>query len=420
MDGTAHSESYRRLVGELRDHIDQLPPQCAEICSAEIRDAKIELDRKERESFAMTADPLQELLRLQMVNVSSLDEEEQVEHMIRMSELQKRMKRLEDALLGNYTTEHVDGNAMSIDHRSSERRVPIAIDDDINTAIPPPYEDRSAPRQQVSEEAVHAPQSSDNNTETSSIYGLSTLLRGIGSLLGSLYYPAATQSSETPVDLEECQARIEAIGKWETEWRLPLGLAYPTESMEQRLEILQNTLELRLVDSQRHWDQECSREEETLLEELHDLEDTVQDLVAQANNAEAAAAQERAQLEQRRRQRAMERQQEEARRREEERRRQEQVRRAQAEARALQERQEAQTRQAFAAARGGRNQARTFGGSGDLRMCRRCKAGPFENQACSNLATHNGRNHANHCPNCGWHDPNWHNWPYFDGIHGPH
>jgi len=421
--GTSHSASYRQTVGELRDRIDQLPPKCSEILAAEIRAARIALGSKEEESFAMAADPVQELLRLQRVDISALDEEEQIKHVMRMSHLQETMKRLEEALLGESTVRHVDDNSAT-DRAHEDRSVSAtAADQQVsdNSTIPRARDECSAsavPAQQVSEAVVdYEPGSLTTNTE--SVFSISTLLRGIGSLVSSLSSPVTTTPEERTTDLNECRARLEAIGKRETEWRLPLGLEYPTPSMEQQLEILRNTLELRLVDSQRHWERECAVMEEQLVAEINELEDTIQNLISEANSAESTAAQERARLQERRRQRVLERQRQEARRREEERRRQEQMRRAQEEARALHERQEAQTNRAFAAARGGRNQASAFGGSGDLRMCRRCKAGPFENKACADLRSHNDHR-ANHCPNCGWHDPNWHNWPYFDGIHGPH
>ncbi|CAK9016509.1 Hypothetical protein SCF082_LOCUS13226 [Durusdinium trenchii] len=63
------------------------------------------------------------------------------------------------------------------------------------------------------------------------------------------------------------------------------------------------------------------------------------------------------------------------------------------------------------------------GRQGCARMCRRCRAGPIMNDACSNLATHNRDGHrrrVNHCPRCGWFDRNWHHWPEWDGIYGPH
>ena len=69
---------------------------------------------------------------------------------------------------------------------------------------------------------------------------------------------------------------------------------------------------------------------------------------------------------------------------------------------------------------------------GDIRMCGQCKAGPIVNHACSDLASHNtsdtsykGKSVAskarpNDCPNCGWFDSDWHKWPRWDGVYGPH
>mmetsp|Transcript_30104 Transcript_30104/g.69453 ORF Transcript_30104/g.69453 Transcript_30104/m.69453 type:complete len:171 (-) Transcript_30104:850-1362(-) len=81
---------------------------------------------------------------------------------------------------------------------------------------------------------------------------------------------------------------------------------------------------------------------------------------------------------------------------------------------------------------GKQGNAEAIGGKGDLRMCKVCKAGPIENQACPDLGTHNNTStyyrkqnvsanlNPNHCPNCGWFDPNWNQWPYWDGVYGPH
>ena len=58
-------------------------------------------------------------------------------------------------------------------------------------------------------------------------------------------------------------------------------------------------------------------------------------------------------------------------------------------------------------------------GRGDFRMCKKCRAGPVTNEACSNLASHNDGG-ANRCRNCGWFSENWHDWPMWDGKFGPH
>lgn len=48
------------------------------------------------------------------------------------------------------------------------------------------------------------------------------------------------------------------------------------------------------------------------------------------------------------------------------------------------------------------------------RMCGQCGSGPVSNEACHSLSAHNvGR--CNHCPVCGWFDPDWMKWPAWDG-----
>ena len=58
-------------------------------------------------------------------------------------------------------------------------------------------------------------------------------------------------------------------------------------------------------------------------------------------------------------------------------------------------------------------------GLSDLRMCRRCRAGPVENDRCPDLNERN-RNNCNRCPACGWFSPKWHDWPMWDGVYGRH
>jgi len=72
--------------------------------------------------------------------------------------------------------------------------------------------------------------------------------------------------------------------------------------------------------------------------------------------------------------------------------------------------------------------ARVFGGQGELRMCGQCRTVPFENKACHNHSDQNRwkeheattRRRPNECPNCGWYNSDWYQWPEFDGIYGPH
>jgi len=58
----------------------------------------------------------------------------------------------------------------------------------------------------------------------------------------------------------------------------------------------------------------------------------------------------------------------------------------------------------------------------ELRMCRRCRAGPVENEACNDLQMHNGEagGDLNVCKNCGWFSREWTDWLEWDGVMGPH
>ena len=58
----------------------------------------------------------------------------------------------------------------------------------------------------------------------------------------------------------------------------------------------------------------------------------------------------------------------------------------------------------------------------ELRMCRRCRAGPVENRCCNDLASHNGEDGGgiNCCRSCGWFSPNYTDWLLWDGVMGPH
>jgi hypothetical protein len=234
---------------------------------------------------------------------------------------------------------------------------------------------------------------------------------------------------------------LNMIGKWD-EWPLPLGLSFPTTRMEHQVESLHTTMKLRLMESQRQYDELYSSRFQQLTKRRDALEDQLFQLTAEWQDAQANAAEQEQQLEHRRQeeaQRAHEREQrrrnEETARRERERLRLVSERRARQEAEQLRQRHAANeeaTRRTMASVVGRSGNAAVFGGRGDLRMCRRCKAGPIENFACSDLGAHNNsattykgsfvasRRNPNHCPNCDWFDSNWQNWPYWDGIYGPH
>ena len=71
---------------------------------------------------------------------------------------------------------------------------------------------------------------------------------------------------------------------------------------------------------------------------------------------------------------------------------------------------------------------------GDLRMCGRCKAGPWRKRGCNDMGrhnsntvfnaasrrTHNADSTPNRCSNCFWFDADWNKWPVWDGVMGPH
>jgi len=209
------------------------------------------------------------------------------------------------------------------------------------------------------------------------------------------------------------------------DWTLPLGLQYPTPRMTQEHELLCNLLDLRRADSQRKYDDEFTQLVNDFVQQVQDAENRVlalqerlETVTEETRRRQAAAARQRREEEQRRRRTERE---------ERERQRREEERQAQREAEALRE-QRAQEEQATEQAFSNSRSATAFGGRGDLRMCRRCQTGPFENKACSDLGAHNSwesrdvrtRRRPNECPNCGWYNSDWHQWPVFDGIYGPH
>ena len=160
--------------------------------------------------------------------------------------------------------------------------------------------------------------------------------------------------------------------------------------------------------------------------ELEGLEDQVRAARARTAQAQDMAATEARAATERQARRAAE---------EAERVRRETARRAEereaAAARERHEEAERATQAAFARA-GAEDGAAALGGRGDFRMCGRCKAGPIENFACADLSAHNdsstsykgkavaATSRPNHCPNCDWFDENWHNWPLWDRVEGPH
>ena len=241
-------------------------------------------------------------------------------------------------------------------------------------------------------------------------------------------------TSKTPDEVTRALEDLEALGKSHDDWPLPLGLSkvFPTSRMEQQMEILQNTLELRRVESERAGEEEWANQMGRWDSRQDELEAEIASTRATLEDAERDAKEEERQAQVR----AEERRQRELARLERERVLREQALKAErerAEMVARHRREEDATRNAFARAAGDSNNgAQAFGGSGDLRMCKRCRAGPIENKYCTDLAAHNdssssykgetvrAKSKPNHCPHCDWFDANWHNWPYWDGVYGPH
>jgi hypothetical protein len=184
---------------------------------------------------------------------------------------------------------------------------------------------------------------------------------------------------ETSVSSQVCAVVTEtgflsAIGYVDEDWPLPLGLKYPTTYMQNEIELLRNTLADRMIQSEREYDSEFSEKLSRLNAQKEELEDEVQGLQSRVENAEASAEEEQHRLEQRRERHR----QEEARRRERERRRLEEESRLRREREELVRKNaadEAKTMEALRNAVGREDNARAFGGQGDFRMCRICKAG---------------------------------------------
>lgn len=234
-------------------------------------------------------------------------------------------------------------------------------------------------------------------------------------------------------DFEDVRSDLNAVGTRYEQWALPLNLKYPTPRMVQQLDLLQKTLDLCKVESQRIVEGEWEERFHRLTVQKQELEDWVihakQRAVSMNKSAKGEERWQRDQAEEHRQREmaCME---------------QERVRRKKTEQKAEREREElilrhweeeAATQSTFAKVIGKNNcGAEFFGGIGDLRMCKRCRTGPIENQACPDLEAHNNtsttyRNSPvysnvkpNHCPNCDWFSSDWHEWPYWDGVYGPH
>jgi len=241
----------------------------------------------------------------------------------------------------------------------------------------------------------------------------------------------APSFNNSPTNIENIVCDISAIGVPFNDWPLPLNLIYPTPRMVRQLEVMKNALELRRVESESAVQDEWNERFQTLEKTQAEIEGGLIQARLHLKDAKENAKEEERQRKAR----------EERRIREQERLEQERILRkkrekAEREKRELQRRhrqEEVATRDAFRRVAGADNNgAETFGGAGDFRMCRRCRTGPIENQACSDLEAHNdtgtsykGNNvgekaNPNHCPHCGWFHKDWKKWPYWDGVYGPH
>lgn len=178
------------------------------------------------------------------------------------------------------------------------------------------------------------------------------------------------------------------------------------------MEIFQNTLEQQLITSKRCAEEQMTDKYNTLVDRRDKLEDAILEARRALDDAETHALEE----EDRCRKRIEVRQREETIRVAREQQLRQDAQRARDAAAVLRrqhEFEEAAITKAFASARV-RGGAQILGGTGDLRMCYRCRAGPIENIACSNLKTHNNTsrdykgakvvsvNDPNACPHCGW------------------
>jgi hypothetical protein len=186
---------------------------------------------------------------------------------------------------------------------------------------------------------------------------------------------------------------------------LPLGIVFPTARGTARTQRLQAQLNLAESDVRARLEAEADRAADRREAEIGELLASVAEAegqVVQAEGVAKAAASARDQRAQVAREREAQ---------------QERLRREVAET----ERQKAQVAREKVEnlkreeAETGEYLARNGALSGDLRMCRSCRAGPIENLACRNLSTHNEGNQ-NACKNCGWFSAEWHDWPMWDKV----
>ena len=243
---------------------------------------------------------------------------------------------------------------------------------------------------------------------------------------------------QTPIEQDWLQGSIQAIqdlsrrfrpsmgGSLEAEPRhepnhfdpqgreLAMGLVFPTEFALERLErrareclLLESEVRARLEMAS--WDKAEQRNSERgrLETDLLRVQGAAE---AAMREAEAARLRERAAREEQARREEQRRQEEQAR-----------LRREREEAERQKREREAEEQASLRAMQQHNAENRKLG-VGDFRMCRKCRAGPVTNDHCSNLQTHNNDapGGANRCRSCGWFSKEWHDWPMWDGVFGPH
>ena len=237
------------------------------------------------------------------------------------------------------------------------------------------------------------------------------------------FSPTSYHSPEDEIAHQMQLFKLQVHSTTVVDWRLPLGLEYPLPDMRQQETQINACVDEELVILRRDLDQQHNHAVEELNSVLEGLEDEVRNastIVGKAEeNARYQEEQRAARAERRRTEEAERRAREERRRREEE------------AAKRLRAEQEKAT-VALLAQANEENGAGAIGERGDMRMCGRCRAGPIINHACSDLAAHNDASTSyknrrvaskakpNDCPNCGWFNADWHNWPRWDGVYGPH
>jgi hypothetical protein len=197
------------------------------------------------------------------------------------------------------------------------------------------------------------------------------------------------------------------------ERELAMGLVFPTEFALERLErrtrecqLYESEVRARLEEAARGTAEQRSSERGRLETDLLRLQGAAE---VAMREAEAARQRERAAREVQAG-------------REEQRRQEEQARlRRESEEAERQKREREAEEQASLRAMQQHNAEKRRRGVGDFRMCKICRAGPVTNDRCTDLARNDEvAGGANRCRNCGWFTAEWHDWPMWDGVFGPH